>query len=189
MLPRYAAEPIFTRVAAANRHERMVEIRTARLLLRPASMDDVPAFHGILSDPVVTRFWSTPPHQDEAETRHWVAAMMAIGPGEGEDFAIEQDGRVIGKMGLFRFPEIGFILHRDAWGQGYAREALNPVLDRAFSVHGLPGIEADVDPRNTASLQLLHRAGFEETGRASRTWNLGGVWSDSVYLLLQNGLV
>ena len=150
-------------------------------------MDDVPAFHGILSDAAAMQFWSTPPHQDEAETRDWVAAMMAISPGDGEDFVIEHDGRVIGKLGLYQFPEIGFILHRDAWGRGYAREALTPVLDRAFSVHGLGCVEADVDPRNEASLRLLHGAGFEETGRASRTWNIGGVWSDSVYLTLRNG--
>ncbi len=150
-------------------------------------MDDVPAFHGILSDAAAMQFWSTPPHQDEAETHDWVAAMMAISPGSGEDFVIEQDGRVIGKLGLFQFPEIGFILHRDTWGRGYAREALTPVLDRAFSVHGLACVEADVDPRNEASLRLLHGAGFEETGRASRTWNIGGVWSDSVYLTLRNG--
>lgn len=178
---------MLTTRAASNRSEIMVEIRTARLLLRPASMDDVPAFHSILSDRVATMFWSTPPHRDEAETRNWVAAMMSVGPSDGEDFVIEQDGRVIGKMGLFQFPDIGFILHRDVWGQGYAREALKPVLDRAFSVHGLPRIEADVDPRNQASLRLLDRAGFKERGRGSRTWNVGGEWSDSVYLALQNG--
>lgn len=113
--------------------------------------------------------------------------MMSVGPSDGEDFVNEQDGRVIGKMGLFQFPDIGFILHRDVWGQGYAREALKPVLDRAFSVHGLPRIEADVDPRNQASLRLLDRAGFKERGRGLRTWNVGGEWSDSVYLALQNG--
>ena len=162
----------------------MVEIRSERLLLRPATFDDVEAFHGIMRDARAMAFWSTPPHQDIAETRNWVASMINIDPGEGEDFVIELDGRVIGKAGLYRFPEIGFILHPDAWGKGYAREALQAVLDRAFTIHQLSIVEADVDPRNDASLRLLAGLGFHETSRASRTWNVGGQWCDSVYLQL-----
>ncbi|MES2497640.1 MAG: GNAT family protein [Pseudomonadota bacterium] len=109
---------------------------------------------------------------------------MAIPPGEGEDFVIEQDGRVIGKAGLYRFPEIGFILRPDRWGQGLAREALEPVIERAFDVHGLPRIEADVDPRNAGSLALLERLGFTRTGFAERTWHIGEEWCDSIYLAL-----
>ena len=162
----------------------MTEIRTERLRLRAASMDDVPAFHRILSDPRATAYWSTPPHAELAETDAWVAAMMAIDPREGEDFVVERDGQVIGKAGLYRFPEIGYIFHPDTWGRGFAAEALRPVLDRAFAVHRLPSVEADVDPRNTASLRLLQRLGFVETGRARRTWHIGGEWCDSIYLRL-----
>jgi RimJ/RimL family protein N-acetyltransferase len=166
----------------------MVDIRTERLLLRPATFDDVEAFHGILSDGRAMAYWSTPPHKDMDETRSWVASMIGIGSGEGEDFVIELNGSVIGKAGLYRFPEIGFILHPHAWGNGYAREALKAVLQRAFAVHRLSCVEADVDPRNAASLGLLTRLGFLETGRASRTWNVGGQWCDSVYLQILNPL-
>ncbi|MFZ9395043.1 MAG: GNAT family N-acetyltransferase [Erythrobacter sp.] len=162
----------------------MVEVRTARLLLRPAVRDDAQAFHAILSDPQAMAYWSTLPHRELAETQDWVAEMIAIPRGEGEDFVIECDGRVVGKAGLYRFPEVGFILHPDAWGKGHAAEALRPVLDRAFAVHRLPEVKADVDPRNTASLRLLTRLGFREVGRANRTWNIGGECCDSVYLQL-----
>lgn len=162
----------------------MIEIRTERLLLRPATFDDVEAFHEIMRDASAMAYWSTPPHKDIAETQSWVASMIAIDPSDGEDFVIELNGRAIGKAGLYRFPEIGFILHPDVWGHGYAQEALQAVLDRAFTVHRLPSVEADVDPRNEASLRLLTRLGFRETRRASRTWNVGGEWCDSVYLEL-----
>ena len=164
----------------------MTQIRTERLLLRPAKPDDLPAFHTILSDARATAYWSTPPHRDIAETESWLAAMLAIDPAKGEDFAIELDGRLIGKVGLFEFPEIGFILHPDAWGMGYAGEALRPVLERAFAVHRLPFVEADVDPRNAPSLRLLQSMGFVETGRAARTWKVGDEWCDSVFLRLTN---
>jgi RimJ/RimL family protein N-acetyltransferase len=162
----------------------MVEIRTDRLLLRPATFNDAEAFHSILGDARAMAFWSTPPHDTIADTRSWLASMISIDPSEGEDFAIELHGSVIGKAGLYRFPEIGFILHPDAWGMGYAQEALQAILERAFKVHRLPSVEADVDPRNAASLRLLTRLGFQETRRARRTWNVGGKWCDSIYLQL-----
>ena len=164
----------------------MVEMKTKRLLLRPAVEADLSTLHEILSDEVATAFWSTPPHQDLTQTEAWLASMMSIDPRDGEDFVIELNGRVIGKAGLYRFPEIGFILNPSAWGKGYAQEALDAVLDRAFAVHRLPTIDADVDPRNSSSLRLLARLRFEEVGRASRTWNVGGEWCDSVYLRLSN---
>lgn len=159
-------------------------ITTERLLLRPARPDDLDAFHHVLSDPGATRFWSTPPHASLAETREWLDGMLTIPDGEGEDFVVEFDGKLIGKAGLFRFPEIGFIIHPDWWGKGLMREALVPVIARAFAVHRLPRIEADVDPRNMRSLRLLERLGFRETGREARTWHVGGEWCDSVYLAL-----
>lgn len=131
-------------------------------------------------------YWSTPPHSDVAETRDWLASMIAIKPAEGDDFIVEHQGAVIGKAGLYRFPEIGFILHRAHWGRGFAQEALTAVIGRAFAVHRLDRITADVDPRNRASLALLERLGFTETGRARRTWNVSGQWCDSVYLALRS---
>ena len=163
-----------------------MEIPTERLLLRPARADDLEPLHAILSDARAMAYWSSPPHQELEQTRDWLASMIAIQPSEGEDFIVEFDGRLIGKAGLWRFPEIGFIFHPDVWGRGFAREALALVLERAFDVHGLPKIDADVDPRNTASLKLLERLGFRETGRKERTWHVGGQWCDSVYLELSS---
>src|SRR5688572_29521414 len=154
----------------------MAEIRTERLLLRPARESDLAAFHAILGDPRAMTYWSTPPHRDIEQTREWLASMIEIPAGEGEDFVVELDGRVIGKAGLHRFPVIGFVFHPDVWGRGLASEALRTVVERAFGVHGLPWIEADVDPRNQASLTLLERLGFCEVRRAKRTWLVGGEW-------------
>ena len=161
-----------------------MEFRTERLVLRPARADDVEPLHAIFSDPRAMAYWSSLPHGDLETTRDWLSSMMTIEPGEGEDFIIEYDGQLIGKAGLYRFPEIGYILHPDHWGRGYAREALTLVIDRAFEVHGLERIAADVDPRNEGSLALLRKLNFRETHRAERTWQIGGQWYDSIYLAL-----
>ena len=162
----------------------MVAISTSRLRLRPARDEDEAPLHEILSHKVAMRYWSTPPHETLDRTREWLKSMIDIPAGEGEDFIVEHRGRVIGKAGLFRFPEIGFILHPEYWGRGFAREALRPVIDRAFKIHGLERIIADVDPRNAASLRLLASLGFRETGRRQRSWHVGDEWCDSVDLAL-----
>lgn len=159
-------------------------ICTERLRLRPATLEDLDALHAILADARAMAYWSTLPHRDREQTRAWLHDMIAIPAGEGEDFIVEHAGRVIGKAGLYRFPEIGFIFAPESWGRGFAREAVRVVLDRAFEVHRLPAVEADVDPRNEASLRLLAHLGFRETHRKSRTWLIGEQWCDSVYLRL-----
>jgi RimJ/RimL family protein N-acetyltransferase len=160
----------------------MTTLRTERLLLRKAEAADLSAIHAILSDPRATRFWSTPPHATLAQSRDWLAGMIEIDPTEGEDFVVEHRGVVIGKAGFYRYPEVGFIFHPDHWGQGFAGEALSAVLDWGLSSR--PEAIADVDPRNAASLKLLTRLGFLETGRKEKTWLVGDEWCDSVYLRL-----
>ena len=161
-----------------------MEFRTKRLVLRPAQADDLEPLHAILSDVQAMAYWSSAPHESVDQTRDWLASMIAILPSEGEDFIVEFEGQVIGKAGLWRFPEIGFIFNPNHWGRGFASEALSLVLDRAFEVHGLPKVDADVDPRNASSLKMLERLGFRETGRKQRTWLVGAQWCDSVYLEL-----
>jgi [ribosomal protein S5]-alanine N-acetyltransferase len=161
-----------------------MEFRTERLLLRPAKEDDLEPLHAILSHPHAMAYWSSPPHENIDQTRDWLSSMIAIDAAEGEDFIVEHDGRLVGKAGLWRFPEIGFIFHPEHWGRGFASEALALILDRAFGVHGLAKVDADVDPRNAASLKLLGGLGFRETGRKQGTWLVGGQLCDSIYLEL-----
>ncbi len=163
----------------------MTMIVTQRLRLRPARREDLEPLHAVLSDARAMRYWSSMPHTELAQTRDWLESMIAIDPAEGEDFVVELEGLAIGKAGLHGFPTIGFILHPDHWGRGLAREALAAVIARAFAVHRLPAIVADVDPRNAASLAVLGKLGFVETHRAARTWLVGDEWCDSVYLRLE----
>jgi len=160
-------------------------IRTARLTLRRARIEDLEAIHAVLGNRQATRYWSTPPHADLEESRIWLESMIDAPPGESDDYVVEYEGRVIGKAGCWRLPEIGFILHPEHWGRGLAREAVEAVIDRVFSSFPIEALTADVDPRNAASLALLKGLGFVETGRAKGTWQLGDELCDSVYLALR----
>lgn len=157
---------------------------TSRLRLRRARAGDAAALHDVFTRPEAMRFWSTPPHTEMAQTERWLATMIEPADDVADDFIVEHRGRAIGKAGCWRLPEIGFILHPDYWRQGIALEALGAVIPHLFACHAVATITADVDPGNDASLGLLRRLGFAETGRAARAWCVGGVWSDSVYLAL-----
>ena len=170
-------EPVKTQDA----ERQIVVIRTVRLILRPARTSDLEDLHLIMSDPAVMRYWSTEAHRDRAETERYLAPMVGEAH-RGLDFMLEMDGRIIGKAGAWNPPEIGFLLGRDHWGHGLMEEALRAIIPHLFAVTELPQLTADADPRNEASLRLLTKVGFQETGRAERTFFTHGEWTDSVYL-------
>ncbi|MBW8637171.1 GNAT family N-acetyltransferase [Hoeflea sp. WL0058] len=159
-------------------------IITKQLLLRRARMSDLDDLHQVFSNPAAMRFWDSLPYQEIEQTQRLLEAMIAASPDESDDFVIEHEGRAIGKAGCWRLGEIGFILHPDHWGKGLAHEALSAAIPHIFENLPIDRLEADVDPRNDASLKLLSRLGFRETGRAARTILVGDEWCDSVYLEL-----
>ena len=160
------------------------EILTERLRLRRASMGDLEAIHALLSDPRNMRYWSTPPHDSLEQSEAWLRSMVEADPVESDDFVIEREGRVIGKLGCWRLPEVGFMVAFDETGRGFASEAMGAFLDRRRALGQPRRLIADVDPRNETSLRLLARHGFVETGREKATWTVGGEVCDSVYLAL-----
>ncbi len=160
-----------------------MEISTPRLILRSARPDDLEGLHAVLSDPRATRWWSTPPHETLEQTRAWLDGMIANGP-DHPDLVVALDGRVIGKAGFYAMPDVGYILHPDVWGQGLAAEAVGAAIDHVFATRDIETLTADVDPDNAASIRLLERLGFVRTGSAAHTWNVGGVWKDSLYYAL-----
>ena len=159
------------------------EIRTERLVLRRARLNDAEAMHKIMSDPAAMRYWSTPPHSELAETERWIASMAESDPATRDDFIVTFGGQLIGKLGAWRLPEFGFLFDRAHWGQGFAREALEAFVERRRAL-GSTELTADVDPRNAASIRLLEQAGFTESGRAEGTWQVGDELCDSVYFRL-----
>ena len=159
------------------------EIRTERLLLRRATMADAPAMHCIMSDTRAMRYWSTLPHDNLAQTEEWLRSMVEADSATSDDFIVTLGSRLIGKLGAWRLPEVGFLIDPAEWGHGYGGEALSAFIERRRAL-GSTELTADVDPRNAGSLRLLTRHGFTETHRATHTFQVGDEWCDSVYLRL-----
>jgi [ribosomal protein S5]-alanine N-acetyltransferase len=164
----------------------MTELRTDRLVLRRARPDDLSGLHAVFSDERAMQYWSSGPHNDVEETRTWLQSMIKADPDESDEFVVTANGAVIGKLGCWRLPEIGFILRSDHWGKGLGSEAMKAFLLHVFTAGDISRVTADVDPRNKTSIKLLRSHGFVETGRAKGTWNTHIGLGDSVYLALNH---
>ena len=160
-------------------------IKTERLRLRPAEPGDLAGLHAVFSHPAAMRYWSHETHETIAQTQATLDGMMESFDQTGLELVIQRDGTVIGKAGLWRMAEIGYILHPDHWGQGLAREALLEIIAAAWRTHPeLAQITAEIDPRNQSSIRLLTHLGFALTHSDSRTLHVYGEWCDSDFYAL-----
>ena len=167
-----------------------IQLNSERLVLRRLVEPDLLALFGIFSNAEVMRYWSSPPMTDISD-----AAQMLLNIQEGYrngnvlQLGIERktDQALIGTCTLHNLhlkscrAEIGYALGRTYWRQGYMREALTVLIDYAFESLELNRLEADIDPRNTASEKLLERLGFLKEGYLRQRWIVNGEVSDSVF--------
>jgi ribosomal-protein-alanine N-acetyltransferase len=166
-----------------------VEIKTSRLLLREARESDATDLHKIYGDPEAMKYWSTLPHAFPSQTVEWLGRMRQEPQNGILDFIIEYTvdavPLVIGKIGIWNAlvasGEIGFLLSREYWRCGLMTEAFEAVLPYYFDdMSRFEKITADVDPENDASIYILKKFGFCEVGRREKTFEIGGVWHDSI---------
>jgi RimJ/RimL family protein N-acetyltransferase len=176
-------------------------IVTERLILRLMTADDLDDVYAYQSREDVCRYLLFEPRtrEDVAEqvARHACATTLAA-DGDYWQLAIElpatddAPARVIGDS-YFTIAslensrgEIGWTMHPDFTGRGYAVEAARAVLDVAFRVMTLHRVIAELDPRNDASIALCKRLGMrEEAFYVKDLWFKGG-WADTgLYAILR----
>ena len=171
------------------------ELSTRDLHLRPSKLSDAEAMFAMLCDAESMKYWSSPPvaHLDDA-LKILGEDLESDAKGNSLCWAVTLKGHdeMIGKCILFQFShsnhraEIGFILNRSYWRQGLMYQALQAVIEFAFTTLKLHRIGADVDPENAGSLGVLEKLGFEREGLFRDQWLLSGEWVDSVMLGLLN---
>ncbi|THD35048.1 MAG: N-acetyltransferase [Sphingomonas sp.] len=145
-------------------------IDTARLILRGWREGDVAPFHAMGNDAEVMRYLGPPMTLADAEAAR--ERMDAVLAEHGYCFwAVERraDGAFLGFCGIKPGPagtpiaddvEIGWRLRRDAWGQGYAREAAEAVIAWTWANTDAPEIAAITVAGNTNSWGLMERLGM-----------------------------
>ncbi len=145
-------------------------IESERLILRPFVEADVEAYTQILREPAVRPGLHLP--EDVGRDEAWEQLAAFLGQwelrGTGQ-WALEErtSGRFVGRAGLHNperegWPgvEVGWALHPDAWGRGYATEAGRVAIDYAFDVLGLDEVVSLILPDNERSQAVARRLGL-----------------------------
>ena len=145
-------------------------LETARLILRPTAMEDFDRWCDFQSDAETTRFIGGP----QSPAQVWRTMMTVAGAWAltGQSFfsVIEKEtGQWMGRIGPWsphQWPgtEVGWSLHRDAMGKGYALEAAVATMDYAVDVLGWTDIIHTIDPANLASAKIAERLGSTNRG-------------------------
>ncbi|HEY7814312.1 MAG TPA: GNAT family N-acetyltransferase [Nakamurella sp.] len=161
-----------------------VRLTTPRLSLRGWRVDDADEAVTIFGRAEVTR-WLSPVMDavsDLAAMRlllqQWIAEDARAVPPAGR-WAIQRvdDGRLIGGVILLPLPperddlEIGWQLHPDAWGHGYATEATRAVAEWAFS-QSVSELFIVVRPGNARAVATARRTGMTWVGETDKYWGL-----------------
>ena len=157
----------------------ITQIKTPRLHLRPVVADDLPALMRVNGDDQVTHFLPYASWATLEDARAWLLRMNTLAESGGSRQLVivrNDDATVIGAVLLFRYEEgsarleIGYVVGRAHWRQGYAREALVATLAHAFGNMSIRRIEAQVNTANTASNSLLLALGFQHEGLLRQRW-------------------
>ncbi|HXR98338.1 MAG TPA: GNAT family N-acetyltransferase [Terriglobales bacterium] len=142
-------------------------IQTARLRLRRPTPADAPAiFDRYASDAEVTRYMSWPRHRTLSDTLAFLAFCE-------EEWSRTQFGTyliesretscLLGSTGISIQPAgrgiTGYILARDAWGRGFATEALTAMVELAREIK-LVSLHASCHAQHRASAHVLEKCGF-----------------------------
>lgn len=104
-----------------------------------------------------------------------------------------EQGRVIGSLafnnivrGCFHSCFLGYRLDEDQVNKGYMTEAIRAFVQFGFEQLELHRIEANILPRNKASLRVVEKAGFYFEGVAHKYLKINGQWEDHVHMVLRN---
>jgi RimJ/RimL family protein N-acetyltransferase len=147
-------------------------------LRRPAAEDADVIFERYAGDPEVTRYLGWPRHRSVDDTR----AFLAFSDSDWERWGAgpylilsRSDGGLLGGTGLALESRdraaTGYVLARDAWGRGYATEALRAVVGVAGSI-GLRSLYALCHPEHAVSIRVLEKCGFALESRVAGGYEL-----------------
>ena len=163
-----------------------LELETDRLLLRPLVENDWEMALETFMDPEVMKFVADVGSEEALAEEMKTAIRRGAGGRIGVWCVLQREtGEKLGTAILLPLPieeddtdwslvqedrypdadiEVGYILKRSAWGNGYATEGCRRLVQFAFEETELDEIVAVTDPRNAASQKVLRKCGLRDEG-------------------------
>jgi len=157
-------------------------------MLRPFTLDDVPAITRACQDPEIHRWIPVIPRPYTEED----ALTFVTAEDLGHQFAITERGELIGSIGMrvnqFKTGHIGYWCAKEVRGRGLTSRALHLVARYGLEELGLGRLELITDPDNVASQRVAEKVGFKrEAVLRSHLLHPDGRRRDSVMFSLLPG--
>lgn len=175
----------------------IIEINTARLLLRSIGLDDVAAVFNYRSDAFENKYqgWIPETIDDVYDfVNNKVSSTIDI-IDTWYQFVIirKENNELIGDLGIHfidqdkKQVEIGCTLDKNHQRNGYATEVLSQIMDYLFSTLKKHRIITSIDPENFKSIGLVERLGFRKEAHFKESLLINGEWKDDlVYAILKD---
>lgn len=148
--------------------KKKAKIQTERLTIKPYAPEDVDGLVDLLTNPEITRTFMVP--QFESREQMEDLAKKLIGFSREEDtkhleYGIYSNGKIIGFVNDCGIEEeeieIGYVVHPDYQGHGYATEAVQAVLYELREM-GFRKVSAGCFAENTASRRVMEKCGMRQ---------------------------
>ena len=149
-----------------------IKLETPRTYLREFKLSDMDDLYRLYEPPEITRFVEPLYERDEEieYQQNYIQNIYRVF-GFGLWMVIEKEsGRLIGRCGVeyrenfsWDEAELAYLIAKDKWKMGFATEVCSVVVDYARDQLYLKSLKARINLKNTASLALAAKLGFEQT--------------------------
>jgi ribosomal-protein-alanine N-acetyltransferase len=148
-----------------------MDLQTSRLRLEPLEPRHAdPLFHGLQDERLYEMIPDKPPASVAALRERYAQLARRQSPDGSEHWLnwavwLPAEGRYIGyvqatvKVDQPR-ARVAYVLFSDAWGKGFAREAVRRMMEHLGEAYDVAELRASVDVRNQRSIRLLESLGF-----------------------------
>jgi len=105
------------------------------------------------------------------DAKEYIQAMLDADQDQTFAYAITDEDRIIGSIGVFRkenihfrTAELGYYIAESDWGQGHGTRAVKQICEVIFETTDIIRIFAEPFVRNIGSGRVLEKSGFQQEG-------------------------
>ena len=145
-------------------------IKTERLIIKPYATEDVEGLISLLTNPDITQTFMVPEFESYEQMEELAKKLITFSQVEDTthlEYGIYLGERLIGFLNDCGMEEkeieIGYVIHPDYQGKGYATEAVKAIIRELFEM-GFEKVTAGYFAENEASRRVMEKCGMQQTG-------------------------
>ncbi len=160
---------------------------TNTILLKTTTPDEAAALFPIFSNPENVKYTNFKTFTDIPALHTFLEMFLSLNlnaPLQYGPYSVYLDDAIIGLCGVQQIDlaagrsEVWYILHKDHWGKGIAKQILRLLVNECKTNMQLKQVYAEAVTANTASWTILEHAGFINTGEVKDGFKKGDIVED-----------